>query len=36
MPNGWRYLLNFKPHKKLENAQSPTSQVHAVLGGGFG
>jgi hypothetical protein len=24
---------NFKPHKLLENAPSPTSQVHAVLGG---
>ena len=43
--NGWRYPLvggtrqrhfngtNFKPHKLLENAQSPTSRVHAVLGG---
>ena len=44
-PNGVRYLLvggmrqrdyvgiNFKPRKTLENAQTPTSQVHAVLGG---
>jgi hypothetical protein len=45
LPNGWRYPLvggtrqryfdgtNFKPHKVLENAQTPTSRVHAVLGG---
>jgi len=44
-PNGWRYPLvggmrqrrfdgiNFKPRKLLENAQTPTSRVHAVLGG---
>jgi len=44
-PNGWRYPLvggmrqryfdgtNFKPNKRLENAQTPTSRVHAVLGG---
>jgi hypothetical protein len=43
-PNGLRYPLvgetgeryfagaNFKPHKLPENAQSPTSRVHAVLG----
>jgi len=43
-PNGLRYLLvggtrerifdgtNLKPRKRLENAQSPTSRVHAVLG----
>ena len=43
-PNGWRYPLvggtrlrhfagtNFKPNKLLENAQTPTSRVHAVLG----
>jgi hypothetical protein len=43
-PNGWRYPLvggtrqrhfdgtNSKPHKRLENAQTPTSRVHAVLG----
>jgi len=43
--NGWRYPLvggtrqrhfagtNFKPHKLLENAPTPTSRVHAVLGG---
>jgi hypothetical protein len=24
---------NFKPHKLLENAATPTSRVHAVLGG---
>jgi len=42
--NGWRYPLvggmrqrhfdgiNFKPRKLLENAQTPTSRVHAVLG----
>ena len=45
-PNGWRYPLvgetrqrrfagtNFKPHKLPENAQTPTSRVHALLGGG--
>ena len=44
-PNGERYPLvggtrqryfigtNFKPHKLPENAQTPTSRVHAVLGG---
>ena len=44
-PNGLRYPLvggtrqryfdgiNFKPRKLLENAQTPTSRVHAVLGG---
>ena len=44
-PNGWRYPLvggtrerrfdgtRFKPHKPPENAQTPTSRVHAVLGG---
>ena len=44
-PNGVRYPLvggtrqrhfdgtNLKPHKVLENAQTPTSRVHAVLGG---
>jgi len=43
-PNGSRYPLvggmrqrhftgtNFKPHKVLENAETPTSRVHAVLG----
>ena len=43
--NGLRYPLvgemrqshfegtNFKPRKLLENAQTPTSRVHAVLGG---
>jgi hypothetical protein len=43
-PNGLRYPLvggtrlrhfdgtNFKPRKLLENAQTPTSRVHAVLG----
>jgi len=43
-PNGSRYPLvggtrqrhftgtRFKPHKLLENAQTPTSRVHAVLG----
>jgi len=43
-PNGSRYLLvggtrqrhfagtSFKPRKLLENAQTPTSRVHAVLG----
>jgi hypothetical protein len=43
--NGVRYPLvggtrqrhfagtNFKPRKLLENAQTPTSRVHAVLGG---
>jgi hypothetical protein len=47
VPNGLRYRLvggtrerhfsgnNFKPPKTFENAQTPTSQVHAVLGGGF-
>jgi len=42
--NGWRYPLvggtrqhrfagtNFKPRKQPENAQTPTSRVHAVLG----
>src|SRR5688572_27243666 len=24
---------NFKPRKRLENAQTPTSRVHAMLGG---
>jgi len=44
-PNGLRYPLvdgtrqrhfdgtNLKPRKLPENAQSPTSRVHAVLGG---
>jgi hypothetical protein len=44
MPNGWRYPLvggtrerrfvgiSFKPKKLPENAQTPTSRVHAVLG----
>jgi hypothetical protein len=44
-PNGVRYPLvggtrqrhfagtNFKPHKLPENAQTPTSRVHALLGG---
>ena len=44
--NGLRYPLvggtgqrhfdgtNFKPRKVLENAQTPTSRVHAVLGAG--
>ena len=44
-PNGWRYPLvggtgqrhfagtRFKPRKTPENAQTPTSRVHAVLGG---
>src|SRR6266545_3786185 len=27
--------INFKPRKELENAQTPTSRVHAVLGGFF-
>jgi hypothetical protein len=43
-PNGWRYPLvggtrerhfgriNLKPQKLPENAQTPTSRVHAVLG----
>jgi len=43
--NGWRYPLvggtrkrhfdgtNLKPRKLLENAQTPISRVHAVLGG---
>ena len=26
---------NFEPRKLLENAATPTSRVHAVLGGGF-
>ena len=42
--NGWRYRqvggtrerhfdgTNFKPRNVLENAQSPTGRVHAVLG----
>jgi len=46
-PNGVRYPLvggtrqhhfdgtNFKPRKVLENAPTPTSRVHAVLGGLF-
>ena len=45
MPNGWRYRLvggtreryfngtHSKPRKLPENAQTPTSRVHAVLGG---
>jgi hypothetical protein len=45
LPNGWRYPLvggtrqrhfdgtRFKPRKLLENAQTPASRVHAVLGG---
>ena len=45
LANGWRYPLvggtrqrhfngiSFKPRKTLENAQSPTSRVHAVLAG---
>ncbi len=45
LPNGWRYPLvggtrqrhftgtSFKPRKLPENAQTPTSRVHAVLGG---
>ncbi len=44
-PNGSRYPLvggtrerhfdgtSYKPRKLLENAQTPTSRVHAVLGG---
>ena len=44
LPNGWRYPLvggtterrfggtSFKPRKLLENAQTPTSRVHTVLG----
>ena|SRR6266498_1595888 len=44
-PNGERYPLvggtrqrrfagiNLKPRKRLENAQTPTSRVHTVLGG---
>jgi len=44
MPNGWRYPLvggtgqrrfdgtHCKPRKEPENAQTPTSRVHAVLG----
>ena len=47
-PNGWRYPLvggtrkrrfdgtNFEPRMLLENAATPTSRVHAVLGGDFG
>jgi len=47
-PNGLRYRLvggtrqchfagtNFKPRKLPENAQTPTSRVHAVLGGDLG
>src|SRR6266511_3968995 len=47
-PNGWRYPLvggtrqphfdgtSFKPRKPPENAQPPTSRVHAVLGGRTG
>jgi len=43
--NGWRYPLvggtgqchfdgtNLKPHKLPENAQTPTSRVHALFGG---
>jgi hypothetical protein len=43
-PNGWRYPLvggtrqcrfngtNLKPYKLPENAQTPTSRVHALLG----
>ena len=43
-PNGWRYPLvgrtrqryfggtSLKPHQLPENAQTPTSRVHAVLG----
>jgi len=43
-PNGWRYPLvggtrqrrfggtSLEPRKLLENAQTPTSRVHAVLG----
>jgi hypothetical protein len=46
--NGWRYLqvgemmqhyfdgISLKPCKVLKNAATPTCQVHAVLGGGFG
>ena len=45
MPNGSRYPLvggtrecrfdrtNSKPRKLLENAQTPTSRLHALLGG---
>src|SRR5688572_30936894 len=44
LPNGWRYPLvggtrqrlfdgtNLKPRKLPENAQTPTSRVHALLG----
>ena len=44
LPNGWRYPLvggtrprhfdgtHSKPRKLPENAQTPTSRVHAVLG----
>jgi hypothetical protein len=47
-PNGVRYPrvggtrkrcfvgINLKPHKLLENAQTPTRRVHAVLGGFWG
>ena len=47
LPNGERYPLvggtrlrrfdgtHSKPRKGLENAQTPTSRVHAVLGAGF-
>ncbi len=46
-PNGMRYPrvggrrgrrfagTSFQPRKRLENAQSPTRRVHAVLGGSF-
>ncbi len=45
LPNGERYRrvggrrerhftgTNLKPRERLENAQSPTRRVHAVLGG---
>ena len=45
LSNGWRYPrvgetrqrhfdgTHSKPHEVLENAQTPTSRVHAVLGG---
>jgi hypothetical protein len=47
LPNGLRYPLvggtrqrhfdgtSLKPHEVLENAQTPTSRVHAVLGAVF-
>jgi hypothetical protein len=47
-PNGWRYPLvggtrkrhfdgtSLKPRKLPENAQTPTSRVHALLGVCFG